>query len=138
MKEYKLKDLSVKALKYDGTNASEIASTFAGFESVNGVLKDKNGTIVSNGQWVIEFDGGFTKIMTDLLFQHLFDEVLPPKYTLAGIADIKNCKLRRASWNENCYIHYFSSVFFLNVGSDEETPYNLSADDLQADDWMVL
>lgn len=138
MKEYRLKDLSVNAIKFDGTNASEIASAFAGFENINGTLKDKNGTIVSNGQWVIGFEGGFTKIMTDLLFQHLFDEVLPPKYTISEIDNIKTVKIKRASWHEGYYLHYLNGVFFLNDGSEEESLYNLSVDDLQACDWMVL
>ena len=138
MKEYKQKDLTIKAVRYDGTNGNEIASAFAGFDTSSGSLKDRNGTMVSAGQWVVEFEGGFSKIMTDILFQHLFDEVLPPKFKLADIEHIEDRKIKRASWNDGCYIYCFKSVFFLHDGENEEYPYHMSIADLQADDWMVL
>lgn len=139
MNEFKQKEQKVKAVRFDGTNAMQIASEFAGFTaSPDGTLKDRNGAILTAGQWVTEFADGFSKIMTDTLFERMFKEVEPIKYSLSDIPDLEHSRIRRAGWSKDVCIYWRDVVFmFHDDGEDKDLLYNMDIEDLQAKDWIL-
>lgn len=140
MKEFEQKEQKVRAVKFDGTNAVQIASEFSGFvASPDGTLRDRNGAMLTAGQWVTEFSDGFSKIMTDTLFERMFKEVEPVKHSLADLPSIENIKIRRACWSGGAYIYWHDVVFMLHVEGDEkDSLYNMSIEDMQAEDWIIV
>ena len=140
MKEFVQKEQTVKAVKFDGTNAVQIASEFSGFvASPDGTLRDKNGTMLTSGQWVTEFSDGFSKIMTDTLFERMFKEVEPVKYCLSELPSLENVKIRRDYWDKTAYIYWHDVVFMLHIEGDEkDSLYNMSIEDMQANDWIIV
>lgn len=138
MSDYIVKDIEIKAVKYNGKNAREACSIGSYFEK-DGRLFDQNGNSVPEGSYATVFPEGYAKTMTASLFEHIFEEKAPETYTFSNIPDISKSRFRRASWNDASYVYWCGIAFAVHTGSDEpDMQYCPTIEDITASDWIIV
>lgn len=134
---YKTKEIMVKAVRYDGTNADVVCQIFPSFTVSGNTLHSNEGMTVSPDTVVCLLDGGKIKLFKSALFDMLFEAVEDPTYHL-GDDELKGAvKLKRKNWS-NSYIVYKDVCWLLYEDDAPVCVYNFSGEDISADDWMIV
>lgn len=128
---YEIKNVVIEAMTVTQENMAEVAAKFS-LPIKNGQLYDSNGTMVNPGRIVVRFENGIIKIFSDTIFNMLFSE---KTYKLSDIPDLSK-DIKRKNWGEI----YLKNMGYCFVQCDAEgivQPYQFTAEDFQATDWIV-
>lgn len=126
------------AVQITSANIQEIAAKFKDYSVHNGKLIDSKGAEVPVGTWIAIFADGTTKMFTDAFFRMLFTKIEPPTYKISDIPDLSR-GIRRKSWPEDQYVKYSENVvWLLYTGSDADSIYPFTPEDIAADDWLMM
>ena len=132
MAAYRGKQLTINAVQVNANTLNFIIQNYEGYTVSNGVLHDKNGSLISNDMWLVKLGDGSIKKFSNELFHTLFE---PLTYKLSDLGGYDK-GIRRKSWEENMHLKKAKWGFLLCEGDTEVEPYTFTEEDFLADDWV--
>lgn len=133
---YKTKEITVDAVKYDGTNYEAITAKWPSITFSNGSLHDENGCTITNDTYICKFSTGEFKMFKTSTFEMLFGITETPKYRL-GDPELEGKVIRRTCMCETAKISW-TGYCWLMEDDGEKTIYNPTLEDITVKDWIIV